>query len=106
MSVPECHRMQRLRGQPLEHPLQRWVQRMVFISQCLAAALQQPLVEAGLTQHLLVPLTVHQKLQDVGHRQLQVQGMLERKHALFKKGAKLQPFQIFYFFPHGAASQD
>lgn len=58
---------------------------MVFVSQGLTAALQQPLVEAGLAQHLLVPLTVHQKLQDVGHRQLQVQGMLERKEKSFNQ---------------------
>lgn len=49
---------------------------MVFITEGLTAALQQPLMEAGLTQHLLVPLTVHQELQDVGHSQLQVEGML------------------------------
>lgn len=52
---------------------------MVFVSQGLAAALQQPLMEAGLAQHLLVPLAVHQKLQDVGHRQLQIQGVLKSK---------------------------
>lgn len=69
--------MQRLWGQPLEHPLQWRVQRVVLVSQGLAAALQQPLMEAGLAQNLLVPLAVHQKLQDVGHRQLQIQGMLE-----------------------------
>lgn len=50
---------------------------MVFVAQRLTAALQQPLVEAGLTQHLLVPLTVHQQLEDVSHRQLQVESMLE-----------------------------
>lgn len=50
---------------------------MVFIAQGLTAALQQPLVEASFTQHLLVPFTVHQELEDVGHCQLQVKGMLE-----------------------------
>lgn len=50
---------------------------MVLVAQRLAAALQQPLVEAGFTQHLLVPLTVHQELEDVGHGQLQVQSVLQ-----------------------------
>lgn len=50
---------------------------MVLVAQGLTAALQQPLVEARFAQHLLVPLTVHQELEDVGHRQLQVQGVLE-----------------------------
>lgn len=75
--VPECHRLQGLRGQPLKHPLQRRVQRVVLIAQGLTAALQQPLVEAGFTQHLLVPLAVHQELEDVGHCQLQVESMLQ-----------------------------
>lgn len=74
--VPERHRLHGLRRQPLEHPLQRRVQRVVLVAQRLAAALQQPLVEAGLAQHLLVPLAVHQQLEDVGHCQLQVQGVL------------------------------
>lgn len=52
---------------------------MVLIAQSLAAALQQPLVEAGLAQYLLVPLTVNQQLEDVGHRQLQIQSMLETR---------------------------
>lgn len=52
---------------------------MVFVTQGLTAALQQPLVEASFTQHLLVPLTVHQELEDVGHCQLQVEGMLGRE---------------------------
>lgn len=55
------------------------MQRMVFIAQGLTAALQQALVEASFTQHLLVPFTVHQELEDVGHCQLQVQGVLGRK---------------------------
>lgn len=75
-SVPECYRLQGLRGQPLEHPLQRRVQRVVFIAEGLAAALQQSLMVAGFTQHLLIPLAVHQELQDVGDCQLQVEGML------------------------------
>ena len=77
--VPESHGLQGLRGQPLKHPLQRGVQRVVLVTQGLTAALQQPLVEAGFTQNLLVPLTVHQELEDVGHSQLQVQSMLEER---------------------------
>lgn len=50
---------------------------MVFIAQGMAAAQQQPLVETSFTQHLLVPVTVHQKLEDVGHSQLQVKSVLE-----------------------------
>lgn len=91
VAVPECDGLQRLRGQPLEHPLQRRVQRVVFIAERLAAALQQPLVEAGLTQHLLVPLAVHQELQDVGNGELEVQGMLEEKVGVKRRELKETP---------------
>lgn len=50
---------------------------MVFITQGLTTALQQPLVETSFAQHLLVPFTVHKELKDVGYSQLQVQGMLK-----------------------------
>lgn len=53
---------------------------MVFVAEGLTAALQQPLVEAGLTQHLLVPLAVHQELKDVGDGKLEVQSVLKREN--------------------------
>ena len=52
------------------------MQGVVLVPQRVATALQQPLVQPCLTQHLLVPLAVHQHLQQVGHCQLQVQRML------------------------------
>lgn len=64
---PEHHGLQGLRGQPLKHPLQRRVEGVILVPHGAAAALQEARVQARFTQDLLIPLRVHQHLQDVCH---------------------------------------
>lgn len=87
---PQHHRLQSLGGQPFKHPLEWWMQGVVLICQSSAASLQKSCVEPSFTHDLLVSLCMHQRLQDVGHCQLEIQRMLKKRTAQSLRKCKLR----------------
>lgn len=81
LSWPQHHGLQSLGGQPFKHPLEWWMQGVVLICQSSTASLQKSCVEPSFTHDLLVSLCMHQRLQDVGHCQLEIQCMLKKRTA-------------------------